>query len=99
MSKSVTEKQPREKFTLDVNFSPVLSPDETITSGSVYSYLASTGAEVSGGFISASFYGNSRVFSTIDSGSNNTTYKLSFIAFTNTGSVWEKDVFINVRDE
>ncbi len=99
MSKDVTKKQPREKFTIDVNFKPPMSPDEVITSGSVYSYLASTGAEVSGGFINASFYGSERVFATIESGSLNTTYKVSFVAYTNTGSRWEKDIFVNVRDE
>jgi len=92
-------KQPREKFTLDVDFSNVLSSDETIITGSfVNSYLASTNAECTG-FISESFYSNSRVFATVESGSNNVTYKLSFIAYTNTGSIWEKDVFVNVRDE
>ncbi len=101
MSKDVTKKQPREKFTINVNFKPPMSPDEVITSGSVFSYLASTGAEVSGGFgiVSKSFYGDERVFATIESGSLNTTYKVSFVAYTNTGSRWEKDIFVNVRDE
>ena len=98
MSKSVTEKQPREKFAINAKYTNVMSPDEVITSGSVYSYLASTGAEVSGGFISASFYGSERVFAVIESGSNNTTYKVSLIAYTNTGSIWEKDIFVNVRE-
>jgi len=97
--KDVSPKQPREKFTLDVDFTLVLSPDEVITSGSVYSYLASTGTEVTGGFVSESFYGTERVFATVHTGEQNTTYKLSFIAYTNTGSIWEKDVFVNVREE
>ena len=95
--KDTTPKQPREKFTIDVSFSNVLATNEVVTSGSfVKSYLANT--EVSG-FISESFYGDSQVFATIESGSLNVDYKLEFVAYTDSGSVWEKDIFVNVRDQ
>lgn len=99
MSKNITEKQVREKFAISVDFSNVLDTGESLTSGSlVLGYLTSTGAEVSTSIVQSSSYSSDNVVATIHSGSDNVGYKLSFIATTNSGSVYEEDVFIQVKD-
>jgi hypothetical protein len=99
MSKNITSKQVREKFNITVDFSNVLNSGEALTSGSlVLAYLTSTDTEVSSAIVESSSFNTSNVVVTVHSGSDNSGYKLSFIATTNSGSVFEEDVFINVKD-
>ena len=98
MSKHIIIKQPREKFTTNINFTTALSTDETLVTGSfVNAHLLNTNTEFTG-LVNTYFYGDKHLFVTIESGSAGSDYKLSFVALTNTGSVWEDDIIVQVRD-
>lgn len=99
MSKHVREKQPREKINFICDFSNVLQDGEYLTSGSkAIVYRVSDNIEVSSSVILSSSYDNLNVTATTHSGSDNTGYKIVFIGNTNSGSIFEDDLFLNIKD-
>jgi hypothetical protein len=99
-----TLKQHADKFSVTVNYDENLATGETITSGSIVTaFTKGTGSayseEFSGSFIvsGSTLYGDSYLQTTIESGSENTTYKLQFKALTSSGQIFNEPVYVTVE--
>ena len=101
-----TTKQHADKFPIKVDYTANLTTGETITSGSVVSaFTRGTGSaysiEFSGSLIvsGTTSYSNTELQATIESGSNNTTYKLQFKALTSLGNIYTEPVYLSVEQK
>ena len=99
-----TKKQPADRFAVTVNYDENLVTGETLTSGSIVSaFTRGTGSiyitAFTGSFIvsGSTLYGDSHLQTTIESGSNNVTYKLQFKAVTNLGNIFNEPVYVKVE--
>ena len=101
-NKNITKKQPSEYFPVIVNFANVLAVSESITTGSnVTSYDNSSGIQVSGSTIldeSTITWTGPFLQANVISGSDNTTYKLSFKGVTTFSNIYEEDIFVVVKN-
>ena len=90
-------KQPSEKFKIEIDFSNLITSPETISSIDVKAYLFST--DVTSTVIDTSSYTGTSIYVTVKSGTDGLTYKITVKATTSTGNIFEYDVNMIVKDE
>lgn len=103
------KKQPNEKFPISVDFADDLQSSETISSAEVIVYdrdgtdvssIVLSGVEsiVDGENQDGTTHTDAKVVHTIQAGTNNMRYKVTFLATTSSGSIYEADVFFIVKE-
>jgi len=89
----VFTKQPSEIYTVDVSFANVLATGETIASYTVTATLADV---VTSGVIDSYTLTNSIVYVKVKAGITGNNYKITVVATTSLGNVYEYDVLMKV---
>ena len=96
MTINIFRKQPAEIIPVSVDFENVLETEEIISSLSAIAY-DSAGLVVTSTIINATSIVSPKCYVTVKSGISGAKYKITFIATTNLGNVYEEDVFMSVK--
>lgn len=92
-------KQPREKYTIAVDFSRAMDDDESIDSdNSSVTAADANGANVTSQIIHSVACETNLIRATVKNGSDGDRFRLSFLAHTDTGNIYEKDVLMTIKE-
>lgn len=91
-------KQTNEKYPITVDFSGVLNTLETISNVSVVGYDSSNSIVTSTIIDSSSIATSNTVSAIVKAGTNKERYKITFVITTNSGCVYEEDVFMKISN-
>jgi hypothetical protein len=89
-------KQENEKFTIQINFTNILTEDESISSYTLSAINNSTLADVESTIIDSSSLSNDIVYIKVKGGTNGTTYKLTILGTSSIDNVYEKDLLMEI---
>lgn len=89
-------KQPSEKIPVTMDFTNTMDGTEAISTTSVKAYEYDSETDVSATLIGSSSTSGSTVISVVQAGTNQNKYKITFKITTDSGNIYEEDVFMRV---
>lgn len=93
------QKQSSEQFTIEIDFSRVLSDSETISSYTLSAINNNTGDDVKTAIVDSDTKDTESVYITVKAGTTGSKYKVTVVITTSSSNIFEKDVIMEILDQ